>query len=176
VKASRKAPPRRTAEASVGTNASSGEKLPGVAKVSTRDVAKQLDALLRRISSHRPVEPQPSQTPKLSLTQWRTLRLLASARQARTVTQLAETVGVSCAAMSRAVESLRGQQLVTRAESEVDRRPRWIQITDAGLGRVQHVSASEKAALIAFAASLSPSQRQQLHAALVALGDPSTAA
>jgi DNA-binding MarR family transcriptional regulator len=68
----------------------------------------------------------------LSFTQIKALCALENAGEERSVKALAESLGVSLAAMSRAVDGLFERGLVGREEDPVDRRMKRVRLTDAG--------------------------------------------
>ena len=68
----------------------------------------------------------------LSFTQIKALCALDTAGEERSVKALAESLGVSLAAMSRAVDGLFERGLVGREEDQADRRMKRVYLTDAG--------------------------------------------
>ena len=68
----------------------------------------------------------------LSFTQIKALCALDTAGEERSVKALAESLGVSLAAMSRAVDGLFERGLVGREEDQADRRMKRVCLTDAG--------------------------------------------
>ncbi|MEZ5075991.1 MAG: MarR family transcriptional regulator [Solirubrobacterales bacterium] len=87
------------------------------------------------------------------------------------VSDLAEQFGVSVPSMSRAVDALVKEGLATRLEDPEDRRVRRVGITAAGHELVEKLTAVRQTGLTAFAATLTPEQRQKLDAAIDALMD-----
>jgi DNA-binding MarR family transcriptional regulator len=69
---------------------------------------------------------------ELSFTQIKVLCALEMDEQERSVKALAETMGVSLPAMSRAVDGLFERGFVAREEDPVDRRMKRVRLTDAG--------------------------------------------
>jgi DNA-binding MarR family transcriptional regulator len=69
----------------------------------------------------------------LSLTQIKVLCALEMDGEERSVKALAESMGVSLPAMSRAVDGLYDRGFVTREEDPADRRMKRVRLTDAGL-------------------------------------------
>jgi DNA-binding MarR family transcriptional regulator len=68
----------------------------------------------------------------LSFTQLKALCALEMEGEERSVKALAESMGVSLPAMSRAVDGLFERGFVDRREDQVDRRVRRVRLTDAG--------------------------------------------
>jgi DNA-binding MarR family transcriptional regulator len=110
----------------------------------------------------------------LTLTQTKTLLLLAGGddrAEAATGKALAEALGVSVTAVSRAVDGLVNRELVTRVEDAQDRRVRRVEITPAGTALADDLVAARIAGLETFVAGLTTSQHRKLDAALEALLD-----
>jgi DNA-binding MarR family transcriptional regulator len=84
---------------------------------------------------------------------------------------LAERLGASTPAMSRAVEDLVKKQLVTRVEDPDDRRAKRIELTPKGRRVVDDIVTVKLKGVTAFASSLSAAQRRKLDAAIDALMD-----
>jgi len=68
----------------------------------------------------------------LSFTQIKALCALETEGEERSVKALAETLGVSLPAMSRAVDGLYERGFVDRREDQTDRRVKRVRLTDAG--------------------------------------------
>jgi DNA-binding MarR family transcriptional regulator len=68
----------------------------------------------------------------LSFTQIKTLCALDAEGEERSVKALADSLGVSLPAMSRAVEGLFARGFVGREEDQADRRMKRVRLTDAG--------------------------------------------
>jgi DNA-binding MarR family transcriptional regulator len=85
---------------------------------------------------------------------------------APTVTGLADTLGLSAASASRAVDGLVRRKLVTRLEDAEDRRVRRITITGKGQELADRIMAGRLHGLEDFAASLSAKERRELEGAL----------
>jgi DNA-binding MarR family transcriptional regulator len=80
--------------------------------------------------------------------------------------ELAEQIGLSMAAISRAVDGLFEAGYVTRVEDPDDRRVRRIAITEAGEEVVGRILSARMAGLREFSASLSGPERRKLDSAL----------
>jgi DNA-binding MarR family transcriptional regulator len=102
----------------------------------------------------------------LSFTQIKTLCALEEEGEERSVKALAETLGVSLAAMSRAVDGLFERGLVGREEDPNDRRMKRVRLTDAGRTVPQALQDARLSALHEFVSSLEPEQAQALEHAL----------
>ncbi len=110
----------------------------------------------------------------LSMTQCKALLELGGlgrATEARQVSDLAETFGVSVPSMSRAVESLVKAGLATRVENPEDRRARQVAITSKGKDLVDTLVVVRHAGMEMFTASLSAVQRRKIDAAVDSLMD-----
>ncbi|HVC07715.1 MAG TPA: MarR family transcriptional regulator [Solirubrobacterales bacterium] len=110
----------------------------------------------------------------LSMTQCKALLELGGlgrSTEARQVSELAETFGVSVPSMSRAVDALVKEGLATRIEDPEDRRARRVAITTKGKQLVETLVVIRQAGMEAFTATLSVPQRRKLDAAVDALMD-----
>jgi DNA-binding MarR family transcriptional regulator len=87
----------------------------------------------------------------------------------RTVTTLAEELGISAASASRAAEGLVRGGLARRVEDPDDRRVRPLELTGKGRGLADRIISARLAGLEDFASSLEPAQRKKLETALDAL-------
>src|SRR5271155_2134149 len=94
----------------------------------------------------------------LSFTQIKALCALETDGEERSVKALAETLGVSLAAMSRAVDGLYERGLVGREEDRSDRRMKRVRLTDAGRAVPQALQYARLSALQEFVGSLEPEQ------------------
>lgn len=80
--------------------------------------------------------------------------------------RVAERLGISPAATSRALDALVTKGFVARTESPEDRRVRLFAITPAGRAAAARLTALKRAQLERFVAGLGPAQRQALSRAL----------
>ena len=101
----------------------------------------------------------------LSLTQLKMLNLLGEA-DGLSGKEVAETLGLSTPAVSRALDGLAQRDLVERTECTHDRRSRLISLTDTGRATLETVEEARLAGLAQFAASLPETDRDALVAAL----------
>lgn len=105
----------------------------------------------------------------LSMTQMKTLHMLAECERELTVKELAEELGMSLPNASRTVDNLLHRGLLARREDDHDRRMKRVVVTDAGRDVVQRIDTARLQGLEAWAAALSPEQRQTLLDALMTL-------
>lgn len=140
-----------------------------------QETAARLSALLRHLFLYdrgnllRVIEES-----GLSMTQCKALLELGGlgeAAEPRQVSDLAETFGVSVPSMSRAVDGLVKERLVTRVEDAEDRRVRRVAITEKGKKLVDTLLVVRQAGMEAFAESLTGAQRRKLDAAVDSLMD-----
>jgi DNA-binding MarR family transcriptional regulator len=83
------------------------------------------------------------------------------------VKDMAERLGISVAALSRAVDGLVRARLATRTEDPEDRRVRRLAIAARGREVVGRITAARMVVLEAFVETLSASERRKLDTALV---------
>ncbi|HUB36097.1 MAG TPA: MarR family transcriptional regulator [Solirubrobacteraceae bacterium] len=103
----------------------------------------------------------------LSLTQIKVLCALEMDGQERSVKALAESMGVSLPAMSRAVDGLFDRGFVTRDEDPADRRMKRVRLTDAGLTVPRAHNEARLSGLNELMGSLADDEAQALQDALV---------
>jgi MarR family transcriptional regulator for hemolysin len=87
------------------------------------------------------------------------------------VSDLAEMLGSSLPAMSRAIDGLVKKNLATRVEDPTDRRVRVVRITADGKLLVDKLTTVKRNGLEAFASTLTATQRRKLDAAVESLMD-----
>jgi DNA-binding MarR family transcriptional regulator len=102
----------------------------------------------------------------LSFTQIKALCALESDDAGRSVKTLADSLGVSLPAMSRAVDGLYERKLVEREEDRSDRRVRRIRLTAAGQRVPSMLNEARLSALAELIGSLDDEQADALAAAL----------
>jgi DNA-binding MarR family transcriptional regulator len=102
----------------------------------------------------------------LSFTQMKALHVLLEAGDVN-VKDVAERLGMSLPAMSRALDGLVAREYVERLESPTDRRARLVRLLPAGRAILTEIEQSRRAALEELAASLTDEERTALHASLV---------
>ena len=94
------------------------------------------------------------------------VRLAGEDEEPPTLGSLAESLNLSDASASRAVDGLVKRKLVVRAEDSDDRRVRRLSLTEAGHTLSRRVLTARLEGLGRFAASLSSDERAKLDAAL----------
>jgi DNA-binding MarR family transcriptional regulator len=102
----------------------------------------------------------------LSFTQLKSLCALEMDGEERSVKALAETLGLSLPAMSRAVDGLFERGLVDRKEDPSDRRMKQVRITEAGRKAPQALNEARLSALQELIGSLADNEAQALADAL----------
>jgi DNA-binding MarR family transcriptional regulator len=102
----------------------------------------------------------------VSLSQFKILHLLDVAGEERTPSDLARTIGLSPAATGRAADALARQGILLRRDDELDRRVKWLSLTDKGREALEHISAARTDAVARLAENLDPEQRAALGEAL----------
>lgn len=107
----------------------------------------------------------------LSLGQVKVLSLLAMRSDEPSVKALADELGISLPAASRAIDPLVQRKLVARTEDSDDRRVKRIGLTTRGRTLVERIIALRVASLEGVIDQLSEPQRRKLAAALDALRD-----
>ena len=105
----------------------------------------------------------------LQTTHLKSMMALRNCEVELSVKELSANVGLSLPAISRTVDALLKRGFVERREDEHDRRIKRIELTPAGHAVLDRFDAARLDGLEGFAASLSPDQRSQLHAAIAAL-------
>ena len=102
----------------------------------------------------------------LSFTQVRALSILTNELERATLGELGERIGISLAAVSRAVEGLVKRGHVTRAEDADDRRFKQVAATPAGRALMERLMELRVAGFGEFVATLEPAERERLAEAL----------
>jgi DNA-binding MarR family transcriptional regulator len=102
----------------------------------------------------------------LSYTQARTLFLLAKAGVPMPIRAIAQKLGLSDAAAGRNVDQLVRLDVVERRESSEDRRVKLVTLTPVGAKLAVSPLDAKRESIKAFAATLPPEQRDNLHRAL----------
>jgi DNA-binding MarR family transcriptional regulator len=101
-----------------------------------------------------------------SFSQVKMLFLLEDGRE-HSVKEIAEHLGLSVPAASRAIDGLIDRHYVERRESDTDRRSRLIKLSPHGREIVERVLRARLQTLRSFAEDLTPEERDSLHAALL---------
>jgi DNA-binding MarR family transcriptional regulator len=103
---------------------------------------------------------------ELSMTQLKLVHVLVERRTEISVKELAEELGMSFPNASRTVDAMLQRGLVERREDEHDRRVKRVGATDEARKLIDRVDTARLQGLEAWAAELSPVQRQALLDAL----------
>ena len=103
---------------------------------------------------------------ELSFTQIKALCALDMDSDGRSVKALADSMSVSLAAMSRAVDCLHDRGLVDRREDPLDRRMKRVRLTEAGRAITNSLNEARLATMQEFLLSLSDQEAQALTRAL----------
>jgi DNA-binding MarR family transcriptional regulator len=102
----------------------------------------------------------------LSLTQLKALCALEAAGEERSVKALAEALGVSLPAMSRAIDGLYERGFVDRREDQTDRRVKRVRLTDEGRTVPRALNEARLSALNELTGSLGDEEAAALEHAL----------
>ncbi len=102
----------------------------------------------------------------LSFTQIKTLCALETDGEERSVKALSESLGVSLATVSRAVDGLFERGLVGREEDPADRRMKRVRLTDAGAAVPRALNEARLSALQELLSSLADEEALALESAL----------
>jgi DNA-binding MarR family transcriptional regulator len=102
----------------------------------------------------------------ISFSQLKCLGLLSNAEAPLSLGALSEDLGLSLAAVSRAVDGLVQRGDVKRQEDPADRRSKLVTLTARGRGTYERVVAVRVAGVERFVEELEPDQRDALGAAL----------
>ena len=103
---------------------------------------------------------------ELTLTQAKLLHELDAARDELSLKELAERLGLSLPAASRAVEGLFGRGYLERREDERDRRVKRVRISPAGADALGRLTEMRLTLLEQFSATMSEAERRRLAKAL----------
>ncbi|MGK5086439.1 TolC family protein [Bdellovibrionota bacterium FG-2] len=125
-----------------------------------------LDAIPRAMSV---IRSKMREVPRANLTLLQ-FRLLANlAEKTLTQTELAENIGVSTPTLSRLLEGLKKQDLVTQIQDKKDRRKNHLTLTKNGLSKITMIRENACQNLNFHFSQIAPSQKQALEKGLRAL-------
>jgi DNA-binding MarR family transcriptional regulator len=150
-------------------NATTPEATTAQTSPELRETAARIGAFLRHVFIFSGGEHlRKMEESGLTLTQVKALLMLAGpeGEQPCAGRDIAERLEVSLPSVSRAVDSLVRNRLVTRVEDAEDRRVRRLSITDKGRRLAGEIVAARMADMEALAASMTPAQRHKLNSAL----------
>ena len=102
----------------------------------------------------------------ISITQMKTLHVLADGGSEVSVKELSDRLGLSLPGASRIVDALMRRGWLERREDPDDRRMKRIGITAEGRKALDRIETARLAGLENYAASLTPEQRTRLSSAL----------
>lgn len=144
--------------------------MQAIATDTSNETALRLGAFLRHLFVFdRGGQLRAMEESGLTLTQCKALLVLSGPDDGEAACpgkELAEQVGLSMAAISRAVDGLVEGGYVTRVEDPDDRRVRRIAITNAGEALVGRILSARLEGLREFSESLTPPERRKLDSAL----------
>jgi DNA-binding MarR family transcriptional regulator len=103
---------------------------------------------------------------ELTLSQLRALFVLENSEHDLAVNEIADQVGLSMAAMGRAIDALHKNGLVQRREDEADRRIKRITLTEQGATAIERIGQARMAGIRTFVDQLDEQERDQLTAAV----------
>jgi DNA-binding MarR family transcriptional regulator len=135
------------------------------ASIETTDIARDLSTLLSRIL-HAGELLRALDEVELSVGQFKTLAMLSDAHEEMSLKELAEVMGLSFPAASRAVDGLVQRGYVERREDEMDRRIKRVRIAPAGAAMIERVAAVRIEVLTRWLETLPERDRERLHKAI----------
>jgi DNA-binding MarR family transcriptional regulator len=109
---------------------------------------------------------------ELSISQFRCLITLGQHDTPLPINELADLLDLTLATAGRNVDRLVAHGLVERREDPHDRRVRLVSLSEAGRTIMTEIDVHRHNALVAFARSLDPSDRDRLFAALAPIVEP----
>jgi DNA-binding MarR family transcriptional regulator len=130
---------------------------------STEALARDLAAFTNRLlrASHRDLFAAIEQA-GLTFTQVKVLKALCEADEALSLGALSDTLGLSLAGISRAVDNLVKRGQVKREEDPRDRRCKLVTVTGRGRGTYERLTALRLAGIRTFVAGLEPAEQEGL--------------
>jgi DNA-binding MarR family transcriptional regulator len=102
----------------------------------------------------------------LSISQFRCLITLGQHEAELPINELADLLDLTLATAGRNVDRLVAHGLVERREHPHDRRVRLVSLSEAGRTIMTEIDVHRRTALLTFARTLAPADRDRLHAAL----------
>lgn len=150
-------------------SSSTPEALPAL-PTAAKHAAELLYALTRRVTLTTTAERiRIIEESELSITQIKMLLLLVEGDR-HTGGEIADRLGISPAAASRAIDSMIQKGLATRSECADDRRVRLLEATSAGVELASSIADLRKAQIEQFLGTLEPNVLDGLIEALAPLG------
>ena len=138
------------------------------APVATADIARELSTLFSRVL-HAAELLRALDEVELSVGQFKTLAMLSDSHAEMALKDLAEVMGLSFPATSRAVDGLVQRGYVERREDELDRRVKRVRIAPAGAAMVERVAAVRIDVLTRWLDTIPERDRERLHKAVAPL-------
>ncbi|RZS36596.1 DNA-binding MarR family transcriptional regulator [Herbihabitans rhizosphaerae] len=131
------------------------------------DLAKQLEAFVGYLLCYDRVDRMNVAAElDLSVSQFKTLFILARELEPIPQRTLAESLGLSDAATGRAVDTLVGRGMVHRQADQSDRRVKRVSLAEAGRAAIEELERDQRARLRDFVSSLDSADASRLHEAL----------
>ena len=132
---------------------------------SSVELARDLSALFSHVMAD-PDLLRSLDAGELSMSQFKTLAMLGRSREEITLKEVAESMGLSLPAASRAVDGLCQRGYVDRREDEHDRRMKRVRIGAAGVDAMDRVAAARVAVIARFLETLPDRDRDRLAGAI----------
>ncbi|RIQ33655.1 MarR family winged helix-turn-helix transcriptional regulator [Jiangella rhizosphaerae] len=141
---------------------------------SESEFVRALEAFLRQLSCTKADSDLRSMVElDLSISQFRCLILLGQHTEALPINELADRLDLTLATAGRNVDRLVAHGLVERREDPHDRRVRLVSLSETGRTIMTEIDVHRRNALVTFAHSLDPADRDRLFAALAPIVEPS---
>ncbi|TDC49611.1 MarR family transcriptional regulator [Jiangella ureilytica] len=138
------------------------------------ELVRSLEAFLRQVACSKADSDLRSMVElDLSISQFRCLITLGQHDTALPINELADLLDLTLATAGRNVDRLLAHGLVERREDPQDRRVRLVSLSEAGRTIMTEIDTHRRNALVGFARSLDPSDRDRLLAALAPIVEPS---
>jgi DNA-binding MarR family transcriptional regulator len=138
-----------------------------VQAITTTNVGQDLGLLLKHLLGSNNREFFAAlQDAGISFTQLKCLGLLSNADSPMSLGALSEEIGLSLAAVSRAVDGLVGRSEIKRQEDPSDRRSKLVSVSARGRRTYERIVAVRMAGIERFVEGLEPDERDALGAAV----------
>src|SRR5215203_4115434 len=137
-------------------------------QVSSEVIARDFSALFAHVLSDSDLMQALNEV-ELSMSQFKTLAMLSRNDVELSLKEVAEAMGLSLPAASRAVDGLCQRRYVERREDEVDRRMKRVRISPAGADVIERVTAVRVAVIARFLEGLPEADRDRLADAIAPL-------
>ena len=137
-------------------------------QVSSEVIARDFSALFAHVLSDSDLMQALNEV-ELSMSQFKTLAMLSRNDVELSLKEVAEAMGLSLPAASRAVDGLCQRSYVERREDEVDRRMKRVRISPPGADVIERVTAVRVAVIARFLEGLPEADRDRLADAIAPL-------